>query len=113
MSEKKKYIYNRKCIVESCDSVGENGFVKFPKDPTLKERWLQVLNLAFVRPGDRLCRRHFLKSDFGKTRIKRNVIPSQYLVRFASIRPKLFQAEQKNWSKSYKKNVDDITLFKN
>ena len=87
MSEsKKKNTKYIKCVVEGCESIGERGFVTFPKNnQALKAKWLQVLNLSFVRPGDKICRRHFLESDFGKSKIKQNVVPSQHLVRFASI----------------------------
>ena len=80
--EKAPRKYNRKCMIKSCHYVGSSGFVKIPIENARRQQFCEILGVSTLRPGDRLCRRRFLPTDFGAKCLKRTAIPTQNLVRF-------------------------------
>ena len=81
----KKRQFNKNCIVKSCDYNEPAGFVSIPSNESRRKKFSEALGFE-VGPNDRLCRRHFLPSDFGpKWGLKRTAIPTQNLVRFSPL----------------------------
>ena len=60
-SVKKPRIYNRKCVLKSCNYVAPNGFFGFPKNEKIKKKWLDAccLDENEVKSRDQLCYQHF------------------------------------------------------
>ncbi|KAF7417869.1 hypothetical protein HZH68_000522 [Vespula germanica] len=63
------------------------SFHKFPKNENTKTKWLQVLDIADIKPSSRICSHHFKAEDFTlgtlnlKLRLKWTAIPSINLKR--------------------------------
>ena len=64
MESKKKRLYNRTCCVKHCGFTAPQGFCEIPKSDKYRRIWIEVLELGEVKPGDRVCKRHFLPTDF-------------------------------------------------
>ena len=92
MSQEKKLVIlekrpkkdGRKCMIKSCQYQEENGWVTIPQDERRRKDFCEAIGVSSVRPGDRLCRRHFLPTDFGPKFLKRNAVPTQNLVSLLS-----------------------------
>ena len=71
-------------MIKSCQAKSESSFVSIPAGLERRKRFCEALGISVssVRPGDRLCRRHFRPSDFGPKFLKRTAVPSLHLVRF-------------------------------
>ena len=92
MSQKKKFVIlqkrdnndddGRKCMIKSCQYSEKSGWVSIPTNVERRKKFCEAIGVSSVRPGDRLCRRHFLPSDFGPKFLKRSVVPTQHLVSF-------------------------------
>ena len=80
----KKREFSKKCAVQSCDYREPAGFVSISNESRLK-KFSEILGFT-LGPNDRLCRRHFLPSDFGpKWGLKKSAVPTQNLVRFSPL----------------------------
>ena len=75
----------RKCMIKSCQYQEESGWVTIPQDERRRKDFCEAIGVSSVRPGDRLCRRHFLPSDFGPKFLKRSAVPTQNLVSLLSV----------------------------
>ena len=64
--EKTEKVYQRKCAVPYCATVGTKGFSKFPSDPNEFQIWLNQIGLrpADVKPRALVCHSHFKDSCF-------------------------------------------------
>ena len=62
---------NKKCCVLKCHNVGRH---RFPKNEILRRKWIVAIKRRKYQPswkphsGSRICRNHFKKSDFVKTK---------------------------------------------
>ena len=72
MSKKNTTVRTYKCIFPGCGNVGNQGFFKFPIDINERSAWLQECHLNSASLTDRVCQKHFEKSDLciGLQRIK-------------------------------------------
>ncbi|XP_022903981.2 uncharacterized protein [Onthophagus taurus] len=77
----------RSCSVSGCKTQFTKGtkFHKFPKDPTLRNQWIEVIGRKGFIPSesDIICSIHFTNEDytinsFGNKVLKKNVLPSMF-----------------------------------
>ncbi|XP_043463941.1 uncharacterized protein LOC122499567 [Leptopilina heterotoma] len=84
-----------KCVVKTCANCvtikkGPNdvpglSYHRFPKDPIIRGKWANALNLTneIITDGQQVCSAHFSDCDFDRTkpflvRLKKDAIPSQF-----------------------------------
>lgn len=78
----------QKCIVKNCDFLcsdvefSEKNFHVLPRNPELKQIWLNALQLTEGKVTQRsaVCSNHFTPSDYNFHRLKKGSIPSVNLV---------------------------------
>ena len=82
MSKKSK---NKRCIVPSCKLAYSKGMFTFPKDESLKRKWLEATKLDGHGPWDVVCFNHFRERfDYctkasGYFKLAYDAIPSLHL----------------------------------
>ena len=88
-----KNTHRRICMIKSCQAKAESSFVSIPAGLERRKKFCEALGISVssVRPGDRLCRRHFRPSDFGPKFLKRTAVPSLHLVRSCCVLPQCFE----------------------
>ena len=77
---KGKRVKTKKCSVPNCNYAGSKGYCTLPTNEATKRLWLELLEIDTLKPDTRICRQHFLATDFGSRQIKTGVLPSQNLV---------------------------------
>ena len=73
----------KRCCVPFCESHMQKGMFQFPKDITLKQKWLDILKLDSHGLWDVVCIKHFReKYDYcqlansGKFKLAKDAVPS-------------------------------------
>ncbi|XP_037038242.1 52 kDa repressor of the inhibitor of the protein kinase-like isoform X3 [Bradysia coprophila] len=71
------------CSVPQCTTKGTGGMHRFPADPQLKRKWMDVTRTQHLQDSKscRICRKHFKDSDLlvdqdGKRILAPNAVPS-------------------------------------
>ena len=104
MSKKSK---NKRCIVPACKLAYSKGMFTFPKDESLKRKWLEATKLESHGPWDVVCFNHFrekydyCKKSNGFFKLTDGAIPSLCLPSATHISVRLF----KIYSQSNLKNL--------
>ena len=71
----------RKCV--ACGNLlqeGKGTFFSIPPNEKYRKKWLEALNITQVRPGNKVCIKHFKPTDFAKghgtiKRLRANAVP--------------------------------------
>ncbi|KAL2740518.1 THAP domain-containing protein 6-like isoform X2 [Vespula squamosa] len=90
------------------------SFHKFPKNENTKTKWLQVLDIADIKPSSRICSHHFKAEDFTlgtlnlKLRLKWTAIPSVNLKR--NLQTDLYNIKTSSNQKIIYNQKNDIML---
>lgn len=89
----------RKCFVKGCGVVS-SGFVRFPKNLSMKQRWLNVLGVDSCSADDQICTKHFepgflvYSNGAKRMRISREAIPSLDLPSIPKKEEKLYECDR-------------------
>ena len=72
-----------KCTVPDCPTLSQNGFSSLPSNLEIRKIWFEKLQLNPEIKKHRVCTRHFNESDYGKNRVKlqllKDRVPSRNL----------------------------------
>jgi hypothetical protein len=91
-----KYSYN--CAIPLCVTKGSNSFHTFPSNSVQREKWLKICQIRVAKSHQRVCQKHFEKSDYYtqggiRSRLKPGVVPSLCLPFVPDIEESMDQIE--------------------
>lgn len=83
------------CVIKNCGLTDKlhqfRTFHKVPKSIVMREKWVEAIGVS-IEGIFYVCDRHFLPSDYGKSCLKKFVVPSKDLI--IACKRKLIETEE-------------------